>query len=344
MFIRLLSTALAAVFALSLTSAPADAQNSITRRDNGFVPMGQTSNQQTQDRNTMREADRLQNQNTRSGTTPRDPRARRGAAATPTPEQNRAGAEALLTATSTTCQMGEIVLRGQIGQGENVYEVTCATGPGYVLIGTTPPMAADCVLLAGQAEIALARDPAADVGTQCTIESNKNVTGFITAYAVEAGVKCAVDQAASVGKSSDGNVIYEVGCPGADGYWIEKLASGSWKTTECQVIMSSNGKCRFTTTEEQAATVKAWLAGTEGAGCDVSQARYMGGNANGSFYEAKCAVGDGFVVRLDAAKAVQQIYPCAVAYRIGGGCTLSPRPEGVADPAATPAPAAAPAT
>ncbi|CAN5140189.1 hypothetical protein BH10PSE1_BH10PSE1_33330 [soil metagenome] len=324
MFIRLLSTAAAAVFALSLASAPApaSARNSGIRSD-------QTAGAgtQSQDRGAMREADRLQNQTGRNVSGPR-----RGRDRAPTAEQNRAGAEALLTSTNTTCAMGEIVLRGQVGQGENVYEVTCATGPGFILIGTTPPMAADCVLLAGQAELALARDPAADVGTQCTIESNKNITGFITAYGVEAGVKCAIDQGASVGKSSGGNVIYEIGCPGTDGYWIEKLPTGAWQVTECQIIVTANGKCRFTTTEEQVATVKTWLAGTAASPCDVTQARYMGGNANGAFYEAKCAVGDGFVVRLDAAKAVQQVYPCPEAYRIGGGCKLTPRPEGETPP------------
>jgi hypothetical protein len=267
---------------------------------------------------------------------PTDPAPRRGgrANAAPTAEQAKAAAEALLTATGTTCQIGETVLRGQVARNQNVYEVSCATGPGYILIGTTPPTAADCVLLAGQAEIDRARDPSADAGTQCQIEANKNVVGVIATYAAEAGVKCTVDQGSSVGKSSEGNIIYEAGCAGTDGYWVEKTPTG-WKTTECQLVVSSNGKCRFTTAEEQAATVKAWLAGSAASGCDVTQARYMGGNTNGAFYEAKCAVGDGFIARVDAAKVVQQVYPCAEATRIGGGCTLTP----VA--AAAPAPAAA---
>jgi hypothetical protein len=321
-FTRLLSTALAAVFTLSLASAPA---------------MAQTAGQQQQDRASSREAERLNNQVDRNVSTGRQ-NGRRNRE--PSAEQNKAGAEALLTATNSTCQIGETVLRGQIGAGENVYEVTCANAPGMILVGTTPPMASDCVLLAGQAELALARDPAADVGTQCQIESNKNVTSFVAAYGVQAGVKCAIDQGASVGKSAEGNIIYEVGCPGADGYWLEKLPTGDWRVTECQIIVSSNGKCRFTATEEQVATAKAWLVGSDASGCDVTQVRYMGGNANGAFYETKCAVGDGFVIRLNADKTVQQTYGCSAAYRIGGGCTLSPRPEGVTDPA----PAAAPAT
>ena len=71
----------------------------------------------------------------------------------------------------------------------------------------------------------------------------------------------------------------------------------------------------------------------EAAGCDVTEARLMGQNANGMFYEAKCAGADGVIARVNAENVVQQIYPCATAQRIGGGCTLTPAP------AAAPAPA-----
>ena len=273
--------------------------------------------------------------NPRQEAAPRTPRNQRPAPAQ-TAEQIKASAEALLTATSTTCQIGESSLRGQIGEGQSVYEVSCATGPGYVLISSTPPQAVDCVLLSGQADIARSRDPDADVGLQCLIEANKDVVKVVAAYAAEAGVKCTVDQGASVGKSSDGNIIYEAGCSGADGYWIEKTPTG-WTNTACLQVVSSNGKCHYTTPAEQAATVKAWFAGTAAAPCDVTEARFMGSNANGSFYEAKCATGDGLIARFNTAMAVQQVYPCAEAATIGGGCKL-----GTA--AAAPAAAAAPTT
>ena len=254
-------------------------------------------------------------------------------AAAPTPEQNKAAAEALLTATGTTCQATETNLRGQVGEGQAVYEVACATGPGYILIGSTPPQAVDCVLLSGQADIVRARDPEADVGLQCLIEANKNVVKVVAAYAAEAGLKCTVDQGASVGKSSDGNVIYEAGCAGVDGAWLEKTPTG-WTTTECLKVVSSNGTCRFTTPAEQAATLKAWFANSEAAPCDVTEARYMGSNPNGAFYEAKCAGADGLIARFDNAMAVQQVYPCAQAATIGGGCKLGAAPA----PAAAAAP------
>ena len=327
MFTRVLPAALAAA-ALMMGSAPVLAQtqpgttsngNETTIRGESVLPGRLNPGRQEQPRRNQRPA---------------------RPAAAPTPEQIKAAAEGLIAATSTTCQATETTLRGQVGEGQSVYEVSCATGPGYVLISSTPPQAVDCVLLSGQADIARARDPEADVGLQCLIEANKNVVKVVAAYAAEAGVKCTVDQGASVGKSSDGNVIYEAGCAGVDGAWIEKTPTG-WTKTDCLKVVSSNGVCRYTTPAEQAATLKAWFANSEAAPCDVTEARFMGSNANGSFYEAKCAAGEGLIARFDAAMAVQQVYPCAQAATIGGGCKIGTTPAAAPAPAAPPAPAAA---
>ena len=50
----------------------------------------------------------------------------------------------------------------------------------------------------------------------------------------------------------------------------------------------------------------------------------MGANANGAFFEAKCAAeGTGYIARTNSEGAVQQVYACATAARIGSGCTLT---------------------
>jgi len=266
------------------------------------------------------------------------PRGRGRLSGGPSPAQTLAQAQAVATAANATCELTGAIVRGKLERA-NVFEATCATGPGLILIASTPPQAIDCVILAGQADITRAANPAADVGLQCTIPANLDVTKVVAEYAKTAGVACTVDQGASVGRSSGGNIIYEAGCAGVDGYWLEKTPTG-WTITECQKVVTTNGKCRFTTPAEQAATLKKWFEGSAASACDVAQARYMGSNANGSFYEAKCAAGDGLIARFDTAMAVQQVYPCAEAQRIGGGCTLTGAPA----PVAAPAPAAAPAT
>lgn len=188
----------------------------------------------------------------------------------------------------------------------------------------------DCVLLASQGRILRESDPAAEIGTQCALPANANMLDVISAYAREAGITCTVDDGLAVGRSTAGAPIYEIGCSGAQGYWIEKTGAG-WDKTECLQVITQDATCRFTTPADGAASVKAMLAGSEAATCDVSQARFMGENANGRFYEAKCAAGNGFVARVENA-SVQQVYPCQEAQRIGGGCTLT---QVAAAPAAT---------
>jgi hypothetical protein len=139
-------------------------------------------------------------------------------------------------------------------------------------------------------------------------------------------VSCTIDEAVAIGKSDANNIVYEVGCAGVDGYWLEKVETG-WKLQDCLQIASVGGTCRFTTGQEQADGFEPKLAGTEASGCDVTQVRMMGANANGRFYEAKCAAeGEGYIARISNEGVTQQIYPCATAPRIGGGCTFTPAP------------------
>lgn len=252
--------------------------------------------------------------------------------APPTPEQIMAAAQEQATLANTNCQVTEAKLLGETAAKTSVYEVACATGPGFMIESKTPPSATDCVLLAHSASVVRERDPAADVGPQCTIPANTDTQKVLREYAQKAGVPCTVDQAKVLGQSNDGGVMYEVGCADAAGFWVKQL-NDNWTKTPCIQVLAEGGACAFTTAAENAAQVKQLLAGSEAAGCDVTEARLMGQNANGMFYEAKCAGADGVIARVNAENVVQQIYPCATAQRIGGGCTLTPAP------AATPAPA-----
>ncbi len=300
------------------------------------VATAQTSNRDTQDTPSSRanqdeppaqEARGRIRQNRRSNEAP----------PAPTPEENLAAAQAVATSAGNACQVSQASLLGQTETGP-MYEATCATGPGHIFVASTPPQAIDCVQLASSAVVTRERDPAADVGMQCSLPGNAEILPVLAVYAQSATVPCTPDEGLAIGKAPNGNLIYEVGCAGQDGYWLEQTGT-TFTKTECIQVVGQNGKCRFTTPQEQAATLKTWLAGSPAAACDVQQARYMGGNANGSFYEAKCAAGDGYVARVNAEKAVQQTYPCTEAQRIGGGCTLTQVPA--APTAATPAPAAA---
>jgi hypothetical protein len=221
------------------------------------------------------------------------------------------------------CRVVEGQLVGFNYNQEAVYEVNCGDGMGYVVAASSPPTVTDCITIAGRADISTREDPAAKP-VRCTLSANQNVTGMVGAYAREAGVTCDIDEAAMAGTSIDGNAIYEVGCKDSDGYWVEK-DNARWILTPCVKVAALNNACRFTTHEEQAATLRTWLAGTAASACDVTDVRYIGANPSGAFYETKCGRGDGYVARFDSAMTVQQVYPCAEAASIGGGCTLTPR-------------------
>ncbi|CAN5170126.1 hypothetical protein BH10PSE2_BH10PSE2_27560 [soil metagenome] len=267
------------------------------------------------------------------------PQAQAAAPAAPDAAANMAAAQAIATSAGiTTCQITEATLLGDAPGGGKVYEAACATGPGYIFTGSTPPAAIDCVILADTLAKQAAAAPAAAAPARpargarnaapavqpvgCKMPANLDTLGVMRGYATAAGVPCQVDAASPIGATSTGSIVYEIGCAGSDGYRIHQEA-GAWTKSSCFLVVSSNATCRYTTPEEQNATLKAWLANSAAANCDVTQSRFMGANANGSFYEAKCAAGDGQIVRFDAAMAVQQLYPCATSALIGGGCKLT---------------------
>lgn len=247
-----------------------------------------------------------------------------------TPEEIKATAQTLLTTAGIGCQVSEATLLGTTAELQSTYEATCASGPGYLVVASTPPQTFNCLELAGQAETNRLRDPAADVGQQCTMAANQNPVPVVAAYAREAGIDCTVDQGAAIGRL-EGNLVYEVGCTDADGYQIEQASAG-WVKTPCWARALEGSTCRYTTPAEN---LKAWtsvLAGTEAAACGVEQARKVGTDAQGlQVYEVKCGGGEGYFARVGETFAAQRVHTCAVAVNIAGGCTLTT----VAPPAAT---------
>ncbi len=230
-----------------------------------------------------------------------------------------AAAQTAVTAAGKTCQVTEAKRLGTTGEDISVYEAGCATGPGYLIVASAPPVANDCVLLAASAERLRAADPAADVGTQCSLPVNMNALPVFAGYARDAGVTCTVDQGRVVGQD-----LYEVGCGIEPGYWVEK-AEGNWKKTPCwEVVERMQQQCTLTTLEEGYAAWKPLLAGTEFEPCDVNGLRGVGIDAQQrSIYELKCATGEGFFVRMNDQYLVLQTVPCAQARNIGGGCSLT---------------------
>jgi hypothetical protein len=245
------------------------------------------------------------------------------AAPAATPEENKAAAQAVLTAAGVSCQVSEATLLGVTAEQHSTYEAICAEGPGYLAVSSTPPQTFNCLELAGQAETSRLRDPTADVGQQCTLPVNLNPVPVLSAYARAAGIDCTVDQGSAIGKSTAGNIIYEIGCADRDGYWLEN-AQGAWKATPCWDLALEQESCRYSTAAETLGAWKTVLAGTDAADCDVQQARRVGRDAQGlTVYEVKCGAGGGYFARVGTTFTAQRVHNCIEAATIAGGCTLT---------------------
>jgi ribosomal protein S27E len=249
----------------------------------------------------------------------------RGAAAAPTtgPEV-LAAAQGLVSTLGLSCQVGNAASPGTAADGSNVYEVACDAGPGYIIVASTPPTSNNCLVLSESARRAQAADPNAATGIQCTLPENNNALAVLAAYAAAASVPCQVDAGVWRGRTTDGADRYEVGCAGADGYWIEVASTGAIANTiDCLEVVRAGQTCEFTTTQEQIATIRAKVEGSSAPACDIQQAVSRGANANGRFYEVKCADNSGYIFRTSAEGVMAEAFPCLQATHIAGGCQLT---------------------
>jgi len=251
--------------------------------------------------------------------------------AAPTAEEIAAEATAIAAVAAPSCQVTGSALLGAREDGTKLYEVACASGPGYMLEAIADaPKANDCVLQWSFGQIVRESDPAADVGLQCGLPANQNAVQVIAAYGRDAGLECQVDQALATAQD-----VYEIGCADRDGWRVEKQASG-WQTTPCwQFALIADRPCRFSTREESATEWPKLTAGSDAAACRIEDVALMGQNAErGTFYELKCSSGEGVIVRFKDG-ATQQTYSCIDAEQIfRRPCSLTT----VETPAAEPAP------
>jgi len=320
-FLRLVAIAAAALAVSALVVDPAYAQRRNGRTDMGD-PRTVGSQRQSSDRQSV-----LNRQAAMSALEgERRPTDRRGRH--PSPEQVAESAQAAAVAAGLSCQVSESALLGTTNDNNELYEVACAGGAGYILTTATPPQTFDCLMLAAQAEQMRVQGGEVAANSVCALPVNQNGATVIASFAREAGVPCQVDAGKALGATPEGNPVYEVGCAGADGYHIEKTTQG-WSKTDCLQIMGMNMACQFTTPEEQVAGFNPLLVGTAIDDCVAQQIQLLAQNDTGRFIEVKCTSGLGYVARVKD-DAVNQVYPCSLAQRIGSGCTLT----AVAAPAA----------
>lgn len=226
-----------------------------------------------------------------------------------------------LTLAGVTCQVTDSAEIGEIEGGKYLYEAACSEGSGYLVTSSAPPAVYDCLQLGSSLELNPLEE--GQTATECTLPANKNRAAMIAPLARAANVSCTVDNAIHLGLASDGKNRYEIGCAGADGYWIDVDSAGGVSKISCLTVTASSAECRYTTTEEQTATLRQRFSGPNAPDCTVEQGRGAGATTTSEFFEVKCAGGAGYMFRTSLAGEFQQAYTCEQAISIAGGCKLT---------------------
>ncbi len=223
------------------------------------------------------------------------------------------------------CDVTGAVVRARSRTGDRHYEVVCRDGPGYLIVAGTNDTAYNCLLLASQNERFERQGSSIRQAPICILPTNRNPTLHLASMAARAGMDCRVDEGRVVGLSSVEGPIYEIGCRGAVGAWIEQTPGG-WILTDCMEVRSRGDNCQFTSEAEELAGFRRWLAGSSADACVPARWRAMGRNGAGlAYYEIACEIGGPIVVSLDDARRVASILPCAEAVHIGDGCRTDSR-------------------
>ncbi|CAN7213190.1 hypothetical protein [Brevundimonas sp. LjRoot202] len=214
-----------------------------------------------------------------------------------------------------SCRVTNGVLRGRDADGATHYEVACADAPGYVVIGGPTYRAINCLAIAERGR----------GSGSCRLRENADTRRHYARIAASAGVDCVVQEGRITGVNPRQDFIYEIGCVGPSGYWLEPSADG-WLVTDCLIVSSQGGECRLTSRREDREAFQSRLTGTELAGCHVAEVRAMGRGSNGSYFEVGCGSRENVVARFDPPDVFQEVIPCAEAGSIGGGCRRTSTP------------------
>lgn len=231
------------------------------------------------------------------------------------------GAKAAATAAGLSCNVTEAALRGVTPENNDLWEVACQSGPGYMITSPGKSTPYDCTVLAAQAEQAKADGVALPATATCTLKGNKSTAVNYASLATSAGIPCTVDGGLTLGVNA-----YEIGCANSDGYIIEQK-DNAWSKVACwRRAASTDGACKLSTAAESNAAWKTVLAGTDAASCNVEKSRQIGIDGQKRIiYEVKCSGAPGYLARVNADAKAEMLHACAdpATAGIGGGCKLN---------------------
>jgi hypothetical protein len=246
-----------------------------------------------------------------------------------TPDDLAAGmkaAPALVAAANIPCTVTAARMAGSGVTADKAqatfYEVACQQGMGYIIVSKAKvpaPIVFDCLMMAKPG-------PDGKVGALvCRLPANLNPGSGLQARVTQSGRACTVQNARFIDQTTDGKDLYEVACADGTGLILEVAATAPAAPVANNCLAYPPGsaiQCTLTTPAQEIAPVAA-LAASSGK-CTMTKDRYMLSTVDGSdYYEVACTSSKGYVLHADKTGKLAETIPCAQAYEIGGGCTLT---------------------
>lgn len=240
-----------------------------------------------------------------------------------------ADGQRLVAEAGLACNIREVDLRGYDARGDGLYEIACREGAGYLILDARPAVVHPCLMLQG---IRLDRRPGRMRQAnppQCQLAGNTDPVPELMARARDAGIDCDIDAVAVLGLDTDRHPLIEVGCRDRAGAWLQ--GADSRTVTSCLIVEAQGGACGLTDAAERAREARLWLAGTEAADCDVTEAVFRGRTPEAEVYEVLCAAGEGLTFGRTDNGRLSDVRTCGASAAVGRPCALTPPPPDAPD-------------
>ena len=197
---------------------------------------------------------------------------------------------------------------------QNVYEVACQQGMGYVVMSGKTTKAYDCLATAEQKTLA------------CRLPENADSKQGLKPIIAASGVTCTPTGARYLGANPT-TTVYEVACQEGPGFILQAPVPGGTTTATVAIPCiqaPANMTCTLTTKAQNEAYLTALVA-KSGRTCQVSGSRYMGTESGSgvAYYEVGCGAQPGFVIGATKAGGFDHVLTCGQAQNLAGGCTLT---------------------
>jgi hypothetical protein len=234
-----------------------------------------------------------------------------------------AGLQPMITKSGRDCAIAKTRYVGSTPQ-ENIYEVSCTQGGGYLLEDSRDYSGAVV-----KATNCVDYDPAGNI--KCTLITRPEQYAAVDKLVAASGKPCAIKDRRYVGSTSDGSDYYEFACNDGSGFMLKASLGGQFEeAVECGKAGGIAGGCTLSDAR-QAETAQAGLytslAKKAGFDCNVTKyADFPTADNAMEIVELACSNrpdgGVGFFPGASAAKA--QVLDCLRSEAEGYRCSFTP--------------------